>query len=156
MKKKQFTIVEDVVLAGLLSEAETRENWTPPYYEWIQIIRSYLRMNQTELAERSGIPQPYIVAIESGKKDVHISTLKKIFSALNCGTVVTPRPQKPLKELLRDRARAVALKRLKQSMGTMALEDQAPEGELFKQLLEKKTDEILSDRREKLWNKTDG
>jgi hypothetical protein len=36
-------------------------------------------------------------------------------------------------------------------MGTMALEHEAPEAEVFKQLLEKHTDEILTDRREKLW-----
>jgi hypothetical protein len=33
----------------------------------------------------------------------------------------------------------------------MALEKQAPEPEVFKQLLEKRTDDILADRREKLW-----
>jgi hypothetical protein len=37
----------------------------------------------------------------------------------------------------------------------MALEGQGPEAELFRQLLEKKTDEILNDRRERLWNKKD-
>ena len=36
-------------------------------------------------------------------------------------------------------------------MGTMALEHQAPEADVFKELLEKRTDEILTDRREKLW-----
>ncbi|MGH7796277.1 MAG: hypothetical protein ACREQ2_15505 [Candidatus Binatia bacterium] len=54
-------------------------------------------------------------------------------------------------QMLRGRARSVALKRLKQSRGTMALEHQAPEADVFKQLLEKRTDEILTDRREKLW-----
>ena len=38
-------------------------------------------------------------------------------------------------------------------MGTMALEDQAPEAEVFRKLLEKRTDEILRDPREKLWRK---
>ena len=37
--------------------------------------------------------------------------------------------------------------------GTMALEEQAPEKEVFKQLLEKRTDEILGDPRERLWSK---
>jgi hypothetical protein len=70
---------------------------------------------------------------------------------MSCDLVLEPRPQKPIKEVLRGRARSVALKRLKQSMGTMALEKQAPEPEVFKQLLEKRTDDILADRREKLW-----
>ncbi len=37
----------------------------------------------------------------------------------------------------------------------MALENQAPDKEVFRQLLEKRTDEILSDRRERLWLKKD-
>ena len=45
----------------------------------------------------------------------------------------------------------MALKRLKQSMGTMALEKQAPDPDLFRQLLEKRTDEVLQDKRERLW-----
>jgi hypothetical protein len=40
-------------------------------------------------------------------------------------------------------------------MGTMALEHQAPEADVFRQLLEKRTDEILADRREKLWQQPD-
>lgn len=110
-------------------------------------------MTQSELAERSKIPQSHIVKIEGGKSDVQISTLEKIFKALSCELIVQPKPQKPIEEILRGRARAVALKRLKQSMGTMALEGQAAEADTFRELLEKKTDEILNDPREKLWNK---
>ena len=84
-----------------------------------------------------------------------MGTLKRIFEALSCDLVIAPKPKKPLDEILRERARAIALKRLKQSMGTMALEGQAPDREVFLKLLEKRTDEILNDRREKLWNKKD-
>ncbi len=56
-----------------------------------------------------------------------------------------------MKEILRGRARKLALKRLKQSMGSMALEGQAPDREIFLKLLEKRTDEILADRSQRLW-----
>ena len=79
----------------------------------------------------------------------------RIFEALSCDLVIAPKPKKPLDEILRERARAIALKRLKQSMGAMALEGQAPDREVFLKLLEKRTDEILNDRREKLWTKKD-
>ena len=36
-------------------------------------------------------------------------------------------------------------------MGTMALEEQTLEKEVFRKLLEKRTDDILRDPREKLW-----
>jgi transcriptional regulator with XRE-family HTH domain len=108
-------------------------------------------MTQAELAQRAKVSQPHLAGIESGKTDSQISTLKRIFEAMFCDLVLEPRPKKPIKEVLRGRARSVALKRLKQSMGTMALEHQAPGADVFKQLLEKRTDEILTDRREKLW-----
>jgi predicted DNA-binding mobile mystery protein A len=154
MGRKRLHIIEDKALAELLSSRDQRA-WHPPYNDWVRILRGYLRMTQTELAQRAGILQSHVVKIESGKGDIQINTLRKVFDALSCHLLIEPLPQKPLSEILRGRARTVALKRIKQSMGTMALEDQAPEGELFKQLLEKKTDEILSDRREKLWNKSD-
>jgi predicted DNA-binding mobile mystery protein A len=137
-----------------LSPIETKTHEPSPG-DWIRILRDSLRMTQTELASRAKITQPHLVGIESGKTDPQISTVKRIFEAMSCDLVLEPRPRKPIKELLRGRARSIALKRLKQSMGTMALEQQAPEADVFKQLLEKRTDDILTDRREKLWQQPD-
>lgn len=137
-----------------LSPIETKTHEPSPG-DWIRILRDSLRMTQTELASRAKITQPHLAGIESGKTDPQISTVKRIFEAMSCDLVLEPRPRKPVKELLRGRARSIALKRLKQSMGTMALEQQAPEADVFKQLLEKRTDDILTDRREKLWQQPD-
>lgn len=153
MNRKHFDLIEKRALAQLQRRVEG-EDWNPPFNEWIRLLRKYFRMTQSELAERAKIPQSHIVKIEGGKTDVQISTLEKIFKALSCELIIQPKPQKPIDEILRGRARAIALKRLKQSMGTMALEGQAAEADTFRELLEKKTDEILSDPREKLWNKT--
>jgi len=49
-------------------------------------------------------------------------------------------------------ARAVVLKRLKKTISTMALEEQAVGKEVFEKLLEKRTNQILHDPREKLWH----
>ena len=152
MKQKYFDLLEKRALASLQPE-EGKENWSPPFSEWIRLLRKYFRMTQAELAERAKIPQSHIVKIEQGKTDLQIGTLEKIFKALSCDLVIQPKPQKPIDNILRGRARSIALKRLKQSMGTMALEGQAAEAETFRELLEKMTDEILSDPSEKLWNK---
>ena len=154
MKRKKLTIIDDIALARL-SEAQDETIPSPPYSEWIRMLRTYLRMTQVELAQRAGLPQSQVAAIEGGKVNPQVRTLRKIFEALSCDLNIAPKPKKPLNEILRARARAIALKRLKQSMGTMALEGQAPDREIFLKLLEKRTDEILNDRREKLWNKTD-
>jgi hypothetical protein len=95
------------------------------------------------------------VAIESGKVDPRVGTLQRIYQGLSCHLSVEPWPQKPLEDILRGRAQAIALTRLKKTMGTMALEGQAPEKEVFRKLLEKRTNEILHDTREKLWRQDD-
>jgi transcriptional regulator with XRE-family HTH domain len=120
-------------------------------YEWIKILRIYLQMTQSELAYRAKMTQARVALIEAGRVDPQWSTLQRLFDAMDCDLSVVPRPRKPVEEVLRGRARAVALQRLKSSAGSMAMEGQGPEAEDFQALLEKKTDEILSDGREKLW-----
>ncbi|MFO0700283.1 MAG: helix-turn-helix domain-containing protein [Nitrospira sp.] len=155
MKKRSWTIADDIAIAGL--QAQPRDlSVNLSYAEWIRALRNYLRMTQAELAQRSHIPQSHLAQIESGKIDLQVGTLKKIFDGLSCDLVIQPFPRKPLSEVLRGRARAVALKRLKPVMGTMALENQAPEKDVFKRLLEKRTDDVLNDPRERLWDKKDG
>ena len=154
MNKKSITIVDDIALSKLRVISSSEDPNLKPG-EWVCLLRTYLRMTQAELAQRANITQANLVAIESGKADPRVSTVQRIYQGLSCHLNVEPRPQKPLEEILRGRARAVALKRLKKTMGTMALEEQAPDKEIFKKLLEKRTDEILRDPRERLWRKND-
>ena len=128
----------------------------PSYSDWIKILRKALRMTQKQLAQRAKISQPHLVGIEKGKGDPQIGTLKRIFDALSCPLLIQPRPLISIEKLLKTRARIIALKRLKQSTGTMALENQAPTAEIYEQLLEKYTREILEDRREQLWEEDRG
>jgi len=154
MLNNRLNIVDEMALSRL-TPTDSQSMYEPSPADWIRILRNSLRMTQAELARRAKISQPHLAGIESGKTDPQISTVKRIFEAMSCDLVLEPRPRKPIKELLRGRARSIALKRLKQSMGTMALEQQAPEADVFKQLLEKRTDDILTDRREKLWQQPD-
>lgn len=108
-------------------------------------------MTQAELAKRANITQANLVAIESGKADPRVSTLQRIYEGLFCHLSLEPRLQQPLEDILRGRAQSIALQRLKKTMGTMALEEQAPDKEIFAKLLEKRTEEILRDTRERLW-----
>jgi predicted DNA-binding mobile mystery protein A len=150
MMKKQPTIVDDISLSKLKVDSSPEDHNLKPS-DWIRFLRNYLRMTQAELAKRANITQANLVAIESGKADPRVSTLQRLYKGLFCHLRVEPRPQQPLEDILRGRARAIALKRLKKTMGTMALEEQAPDKEMFKKLLEKRTDDILRDPREKLW-----
>jgi len=150
MAKKQTTIIEDISLSKLQPDSSPEDHHLQPR-DWVRLLRTYLRMTQAELAKRAKITQANLVAIETGKVDPRVGTLQRIYQGLYCHLSVEPRPQQPLEDILRGRARAVALKRLKKTMGTMALEEHALEEEVFNKLLKKRTDEILHDPREKLW-----
>ncbi|HEV8539806.1 MAG TPA: helix-turn-helix domain-containing protein [Nitrospiraceae bacterium] len=150
MRKNRLNIIDDMAISRLKPEP-TGTLTDRSHAEWIRTLRGYLRMTQAELAKRSDISQPHLAGIESGKIDPQVSTLRRIYQGLSCDLVVEPRPRKPLEEMLRGQARSLALKRLKHTMGTMALENQAPGEEVFRQLLEKRTDQILKDDRERIW-----
>ena len=146
MKRKLVTILDDIALSDLTVKASPEASSRTPG-DWIRILRNRLRMTQAELAKRAHITQPNLAAIESGKVDPQVGTLRRIYQGMWCDLNIEPQLQKSLEEMLRGRARAVALKRLKHTMGTMALEDQAPNKEMFRRLLEKRTDDILRNSR---------
>ena len=154
MRRLKLNILDTMSLSHLGDNMGNPSWGEPSPANWIRILRTQLRMTQAELARRAKITQPHLAGIESGKTDLQVSTLKRIFDAMSCDIIIKPQPRKPIEERLRGQARSIALKRLKQSMGTMALEGQAPNADIFKQLLEKKTDEIMNDRREHLWRET--
>lgn len=152
MKRKQPTILDDLALSRLTVEPPSKGSQRTPG-DWIRIVRNYLRMTQRELAQRAQMTQANLAAIEAGKVDPQLGTLRRIYEGLSCTLSVEPRPQEPLEKILRGRARTVALSRLKQTMGTMALENQAPDRDLFQQLLEQSTDTILRSPRKRLPSK---
>lgn len=154
VKRKKLTPTDEDAIARLKSGLP-QSPWDSSCADWIRILRHYLRMTQVELALRAKIQQSHLAGIESGKTDPRISTVRRLYEALSCRLSLEPKPIKPIEEILRGRARAVALKRLTQSAGTMALEGQAPEAEMFRRMLEKQTDEILADRGNRLWEKSD-
>jgi len=155
MPKKPLSVIDAAPLAQLLKKSDISPNPEPSPGTWVKILRAYLRMTQDELSSKTGIAQSHLADIEAGKIDPQVSTLRRIFNALSCDVLFRPSPLKPLPEVLRGRARAIAQKRLKQSTGSMALEKQAPDPDLFRALLEKRTDEILDDKRERLWDRQD-
>lgn len=152
MKRKQPTILDDLALSRLTVEPPSKSGQRTPG-DWIRIVRNYLRMTQRELAQRAQVTQANLAAIEAGKVDPQLGTLRRIYEGLSCTLSVEPRPQEPLEKILRGRARTVALSRLKQTMGTMALENQAPDRDMFQQLLEQSTDTILRSPRKRLPSK---
>jgi len=154
MKRKRLTLLEEQIISHLTFPSG-QSTWNPSYTEWIKSLRVALRMTQTELAQRAHVTQPHLTAIESGKIDPQIKTLRRIFDALLCDIAITPRPKSDIKEVLRNQARRIARKRLQRAVGTMAMEGQVADAEVFEQVLEKRVDEILNDPSERLWENKD-
>lgn len=154
MKRKRLTFLEEQTLSQLPLPGE-QSAWSPSYNEWIKSLRVALGMTQAELAQRAHLTQPHLAGIESGKVDPQIKTLRRIFDALSCDLTITPRPKVEVNEVLRVQARMIARQRLERVVGTMAMEGQMADPEIFEQVLERQANEILNDPTERLWENKD-
>jgi len=100
--------------------------YTSPARGWIKAVREALGMTTAQLARRLGIRQPSVVALEQSeaKGTIELATLRRVAEALDCTLVYALVPKKPLEDMVRDRARAFARRRLEPIEHTMLLENQ--------------------------------
>jgi len=100
---------------------------TRPPRGWIKAIREALGMTTAQLARRIGVSQPRVVAIEKAEKNssITLDSLERAARALDCRVVYALIPRKPLNDLVEERARTVAEKRLQSTRHSMALEAQS-------------------------------
>lgn len=94
---------------------------------WIKAIREALGMTTGQYAKRLGVSQPRVAALEKAEADgvVTLKTLRQAAEALDCDFVYALVPRKPLDQVVKDRARAVAERQLALTDQTMRLENQA-------------------------------
>ncbi len=125
----------------------------PPTGGWLRAIRSALGMSAGHLAVRLGVTRQAVADLERREANgtVTLAVLKKAADALDCDVVYALVPRKPLYEILRDRARAIATDRLKGVAHSMSLEDQSvPEEEIVQQV-EDLADQIIQEFPPDLW-----
>jgi len=68
----------------------------PPLAALTEIFRTMRKqkgLTQADLAERTGLTQAYVSAIERGTRDVRASTLTLIAAALGCELMLVPKEQ---------------------------------------------------------------
>ena len=96
--------------------------FAPPIRGWIRAIRSALGMTSAQLAERLGIRQPSVVALEQSeaKGTIELATLRRVAVALDATLVYALVPNTTLESMVRDRAR----QRMAPLEHSMRLEDQ--------------------------------
>jgi DNA-binding XRE family transcriptional regulator len=62
--------------------------------ECVRALRSALKMSQAQLSRRSGIAQPHIVLVESGKVGLQVETMRRLLDAMFCDLLILPRARK--------------------------------------------------------------
>ena len=111
-----------------LDEARlARSKLARPNQGWIRAIRQALGMTTRQLADRMGIAQGSLTALEATEMNgsIRMDTLQKAASAMNCSLVYALVPNAPLEEIVQQQAKKVAAKQLSPVEHSMLLENQA-------------------------------
>jgi predicted DNA-binding mobile mystery protein A len=129
------------------------ENSRPPK-GWLRAIRDALGMTTAQLGRRLGVSQPRIVELERSEVSgsVTLNTLRRAAEALGCRLVYVLVPERPLAEVLRERAEKFAERQAEAVEHTMRLEDQAVQDKTVgKELHRQRVDDLLQ-RPARLWD----
>ena len=84
------------------------KRYAPPVRGWIKAVRGSLGMSTAQLAKRLKIKQPSVIAFErsEARGTIEVSTLRRVAQALDCTLVYALIPNRPLEDIVRDRAKA--------------------------------------------------
>lgn len=121
---------------------------------WVRAVRNALGMTTAQLGQRLGVSQPRIVEIEQAEVSgsITLHTLQRTAEALGCRFVYALIPDKPLEEIVRQRAEQLAEEKATAVEQTMRLEDQSVKNKTArKELLQQFTDVLLKNPA-RLWD----
>ncbi len=126
----------------------------PPPRGWVRAIREALGMTAAQLGRRLGVTQERALAIEKAevRGAITLDSLQRAAHALGCRLVYALIPEKPLDEMVRDRASTLANLRLKSTGHSMALEAQSVEVSDERDHLERLTRQLMERGGSALWD----
>jgi transcriptional regulator with XRE-family HTH domain len=122
-----------------------------PVHALIRMLRNAVRMTQAQLAARADLPQSHLAVIESGKVDLKLATLRKIFRALHGDLVIVACFRKPPADMVAERIHEVARKKVARVSGSMALEKQLPDDVMTKRLIKAEEERMLREPSTEIW-----
>lgn len=124
-----------------------------PARGWLKLIRECLGRTERQQALRLGIAASTLHKAEVSEAEERISLgqLRKLADGLDCELVYALVPRKPLTDVVRERARAMAMEEVGGVAHSMGLEDQRPGNERIRKQVERRTDELLRGRWSDLW-----
>lgn len=102
----KFAENKNPFLGALLAAKAVPAKWLEwPFSKAFGLFRRSRGLTQAELAVRAGVARCQIVRFEKGR-DVRLSSLRRIFAALDCDLVLLPRSDKIIAEIQDERRRA--------------------------------------------------
>ncbi|WP_315766989.1 MULTISPECIES: mobile mystery protein A [unclassified Bradyrhizobium] len=121
---------------------------------WLRAVRDALGMTTAQYAKRLGVSQPRIVELEKSEQSgtVTLNTLQRAAEALGCRLVYVLVPERPLAEVVTERAALVAERQAKAVEQTMRLEDQAVKDKGAARALREEAIQDLLKRPARLWD----
>lgn len=127
---------------------------TSPRGGWIRAVRDALGMSSRQLAGRLGVSQSRITPLERAEAQgaATLKTLKEAAEALDCTFVYAFVPNKPLDQIVEDRARSKAHDQIGTVSHGMLLENQSMTKEQTREELDRMTRDILAEPVSRLWD----
>jgi predicted DNA-binding mobile mystery protein A len=143
-----------VQLDKQLSNVKCILNLTRPVYGWIKTIRNALGMTSRQFAERMGISQAGVSAIENREiaDSLTLKTLKETAAALNCRFVYLLLPEKSLEETVKNQAIRFVKRNTQSLMHSMNLENQGIMPEDIDDFIKIQTEEVMQKKINKIWD----
>lgn len=125
-----------------------------PRLGWIRSVRTSLRMTGAQLGKRLGVNRQRVGQIEKDEPlgNVTLKTMRQVAEAMDCSFEYWLVPNTSLQETIREQAKKVAEKNLKQTSHTMALEGQGISDQDKAEIVEGTVEAILSDVTVPLWD----
>lgn len=126
---------------------------TSPRGGWLRAIREALGMSTAQVASRLGVAQQAIVKFERNEAagKITLESLERVAKALGCRVTYAVVPDKPLAEMRRERALALADSLIKPVAHSMKLEAQGVSDKGVRRQRKELAEEFLRGSPRKLW-----
>jgi predicted DNA-binding mobile mystery protein A len=135
-----------------LTALKPEDRFSAPPKGWVRAIRDALGMTGVQFAQRLQIRPQSVGALEKSEAtgSIQLKTLRRAAEALDCTLVYALVPNTSLDDVMRTRARKIALRELGRVAHTMKLEAQGTGDAQLEARIEAYVRDVLKDR--DLWN----
>lgn len=150
MKDNLVTLKQLDHQLGSLKESS---GFLSPKQGWVRTMRQALGITIKQLARRLQVNPSRIVKIETSEAEggLTLRTMRSVAESLNCRFVYSFIPNSSLEEIVKDRARQVALTQVKRTSHTMDLEAQPINKQWFEDQVNYQAEELLRHSWKNLW-----